>query len=86
MSSDPQTSRSLPPNANLEQQKKQARELLRAALAHDREALRRVGDHHPRLRGRPLQELTGVPLALHDAQLGYHSPNRRSGMWPDFAP
>src|SRR5438876_8584478 len=69
MSSDPQASRSLPPNANLEQQKKQARELLRAALAHDREALRRVGDHHPRLRGRPLQELTQVPLALQDAQL-----------------
>ena len=30
MSSDPQASQSLPPNANLEQQKKQARELLRA--------------------------------------------------------
>jgi ankyrin repeat protein len=69
MPSDPLSSRSLPPSANLEQQKKQARELLRAALALDPEALKRIRDHHPRLRGRTLPELTGTPLALHDVQL-----------------
>jgi ankyrin repeat protein len=69
MSSDPHAPRSLPSNANLEQQKKQARELLRAALSHEPAALQRITEHHPRLRGRKPQDLADVPLALHDAQL-----------------
>ena len=69
MSSDPHASRILPSSANLEQQKKQARELLRAALSHDSAALHRISEHHPRLRGRKPQDLADVPLALHDAQL-----------------
>jgi hypothetical protein len=66
MSSDPHASRVLPFNANLEQQKKQARELLRAALSHEPAALQRFSEHHPRLRGRTPQELAGVPFALHE--------------------
>jgi hypothetical protein len=59
--------RSLPPLPNLEQQKKQARELLEAARAHDPAALRRFRTHHPRLAAQP--EAEWPMLALHDAQL-----------------
>ncbi len=69
MSPDPHTSRSLPDLANLEQQKKQARELLRAANALDPAALQRIRGHHPRLAGRPDQGSAAASLALHDAQL-----------------
>lgn len=54
--------RSLPPVPNLEQQKKQARELLKAVRARDPEALRRFREHHPRFQ-------PGAVFSLHDAQL-----------------
>ncbi|MGI0148603.1 MAG: hypothetical protein ACREDF_03605, partial [Thermoplasmata archaeon] len=69
MSPDPRRSRLLPVQANLEQQKKQARELLHAARAHDPATLHRIRDHHPRFLGRSDEEITSARLALHDAQL-----------------
>ena len=60
MSPDP--SRVLPEHPDLDQQKKQARELQRAVDAGDRDALRRVRAHHPRLPA-------DAPFAFHDAQL-----------------
>ncbi len=56
-------SRALPASPSLEQQKKQARELLRAARAGDPAALRRFREHHPRF-----SERSSHP-ALADAQL-----------------
>lgn len=55
-------SRVLPASPSLEQQKKQARELLRAARAGDPTALERFREHHPRFERRS-------HLALADAQL-----------------
>lgn len=49
MSPNPHASRSLSHLANLEQQEKQARELLRAVNAHDPAAVQRIRDHHPLL-------------------------------------
>ena len=69
MSSDTNPSRSLPSHPNLEQQKKQARELLRAARAHEPTALQRLRACHPRLAGKSDRDLASIPLALHDAQL-----------------
>ncbi len=59
----------LPVHPDLEQQKKQAREILRAAREHDPSALRLFREHHPRLLGRSDEEIAATPLALHDAQL-----------------
>ncbi len=56
-------SRALPASPSLEQQKKQARELLRAARAGDPPALQRLREHHPRYAERRSR------LALADAQL-----------------
>lgn len=69
MSTPLRPARSLPAVPNLEQQKKQARELLDAARAHDPEAVRRFRTFHPRLRTRPAHEWSPSQLALHDAQL-----------------
>ena len=60
-------SRELPPRPNLEQLKKQAKSLLNAAKARDRDALRRFGVL-PSLKGRSLDEIGASDLALHDAQ------------------
>jgi ankyrin repeat protein len=67
--SDSNASRVLPPQPNLEQQKKQARELLRAVQSGERAALRRMRDAHPRLAGRSDDEIASAAVALHDAQL-----------------
>ena len=49
-------SRVLPASPNLEQQRKQARELLRAARAAEPEALRRFREHHPQGSGSRLAD------------------------------
>ena len=67
--SDRHPSRPLPAQVNLEQQKRQARELLRAARAHEPAALERFRAHHPRLAGTSVREIESASLALHDAQL-----------------
>lgn len=69
MSVPPGPARSLPAVPDLEQQKKQARELLDAARARDPAALRRFRVHHPRLSALPDHEWPPSRLALHDAQL-----------------
>jgi ankyrin repeat protein len=74
--------RILPLRSNLEQYRKQAKELLRAARSSETAALARIHQHHPRYRD--LDPETTRTLALSDAQLtiarehGYPS-------WPAFA-
>jgi hypothetical protein len=74
--------RSLPDRPNLEQYKKQAKELARDASAGQPDALARFHRHHPRVRN--LTESGASAIALADAQLvlarehGYDS-------WPKFA-
>lgn len=69
MSQHPRPARVLPAAPNLDQQRKQARELLSAARAHDPDALRRIRAFHPRYQATADQALRAAPLALHDAQL-----------------
>ena len=66
--STPRPTRTLPAVPSLEQQKKQARELLVAARAGDADALRRLRAHHPRLASAGA-EPHAVTVSLHDAQL-----------------
>lgn len=61
------TFRPLPERANLEQLKKQAKSLLHAVQAKDPEALERF-QALPPLSGKSVTELSGMSLALHDAQ------------------
>jgi ankyrin repeat protein len=76
--------KSLPEQPNLEQYKKQAKDLVRAHSQGSAEAVGRVGRHHPRLRNRPPDEAGLPPFHLSDAQLviarehGFES-------WPQFA-
>ena len=67
--STPPPARPLPVAPNLEQQRKQARDLLAAARTADPAALDRLRAHHPRLAARPDAELRQTRLSLHDAQL-----------------
>jgi hypothetical protein len=60
-------SRELPARPNLDQLKKQAKALLEAAKAHDRDALQRFASL-PSLAGVPLDVTAAAGLALHDAQ------------------
>ena len=53
MSHPPRPARPLPAAPDLEQQKKQAKGLLRAARQRDPEALRRLRENHPRLSALP---------------------------------
>lgn len=69
MSVPSRPTRVLPSAPNLEQQKKQARELLDAARAHDPAALARIREHHPRYSGTPDAELAQIGFSLHDAQI-----------------
>jgi len=64
----PRAARSLPATPNLEQQKKQARELLGAARSGSATALARFRIH-PRLVAFSDDELRTRPFSLHEAQL-----------------
>ena len=68
MSTPPGPVRRLPPVPNLEQQKKLARELLRAAQAGDAAALARFRVHHPRFGAVAGTERLRAQLKLHAAQ------------------
>jgi putative phosphoribosyl transferase len=76
--------RALPPNPDLEQYKKQAKELLKACTDAQPEALARIWNHHPRLRHAPDLEAEHRSLKLSDAHAviarehGFES-------WPKFA-
>ena len=74
----------LPDQPNLEQQKKQAKDLLHAHAQAEPTALDRIARHHPRLHNRPLDAIRVARIQLADAQLviarehGFES-------WPKFA-
>src|SRR5436309_4966003 len=76
--------RELPDRPNLDQYKKQAKELVKAAKAGDARAFVLMREHHPRLKQLPEDQLHRTKFALADAQLvvarahGFDS-------WPKFA-
>jgi hypothetical protein len=59
----------LPIAPNLEQLKKQSKELLRAFRAQNPESANRFLDHHPELDRLPIDQILRIPLQLADAQL-----------------
>lgn len=61
-------SRELPPRANLDHLKKQAKDLLDAHGRAEPEALARIRDAVPAFRGKSDEEIASAPFALHDAQ------------------
>jgi hypothetical protein len=75
--------RSLPVRPDLDQYKKQAKELLKGARAGDAEALRRIAAHHPRVTSTSPDSPSGDALVLADAQLVLA---REHGIesWPRF--
>jgi hypothetical protein len=80
MSSPSRPAQALPALPNLEQQRGQARELLKAARAGDPEAMVRILAHHPRF-STPAADPPAAALSLHDSQL---VPAREYGFpsWP----
>ena len=68
-STPPRPARALPAVPNLDQQRKQARELLDAAHRGDPDALRRFREQHPRLGARQRDGSSASELSLHHAQL-----------------
>ena len=76
--------KSLPDQPNLEQYKKQAKDLLHAHAQAEPAALDRIGRHHSRLRNQPLDVIRLASFRLSDSQLviarehGFES-------WPKFA-
>ena len=59
----------LSPRINLEQSRKQAKDLVKAFKAGDRESLDRIRWNHPRFRGLRDEEILKHKFALADAQL-----------------
>jgi ankyrin repeat protein len=74
----------LPARPNLEQYKKQAKDLIKACKAGDQQAIQRVKTYHARLANLPVSEVLATKFALADAHLviarehGFES-------WPKFA-
>ncbi len=60
---------SLPPHPDLEQLRKQAKDLLKSFRAGDADAFRRFRDHHPEARARATERESAAPHTLADAQL-----------------
>src|SRR5689334_7533585 len=61
--------RTIPDRPDLEQYRKQAKELLRAARAFEQDALVRFHKHHPRVRDAATPPSAQTRVALADAQL-----------------
>ena len=76
--------RTVPPNPNLEQYKKQAKELLTACTDAQPEALVRIRNHHPRLKHAPDLEAERMALKLSDAQIVI-AREHAFDSWPKFA-
>jgi ankyrin repeat protein len=76
--------RDLPARPNLEQYKKQAKDLVRNHDLGTSDALERIGQHLPRLDRRPRTDIHRAPFTLTDAQLVIA---REHGFenWPKFA-
>ena len=62
-------SKQLPPQPNLEQLKKQAKDLLRAHQAHNADVCQRIQRVHPRLTASSEVDILNADLTLRDAQL-----------------
>jgi ankyrin repeat protein len=73
----------LPARPNLEQYRKQAKDLVKARKSGDPQALRRIRQH-PRLRKLPEAEFRNAPFALADAQLVIAREHAFES-WPKFA-
>ncbi|MGA8230133.1 MAG: ankyrin repeat domain-containing protein [Candidatus Acidiferrales bacterium] len=76
--------RELPARPNLEQYKKQAKELVRSHELGVPDALERVGRHHPRLHKLPMADIRRASFSLSDAQLVIAREHRFES-WPKFA-
>ena len=59
----------LPPKPDLEQLKKQAKDLRKAHRESRSEAIQRINDHHPRHSGRSASAISRSEFSLQDAQL-----------------
>jgi hypothetical protein len=59
----------LPPNPNLDHLRYQAKDLLKAHVAHDPGAAQRIREFHPRFNSASDAEIFDVQLKLSDAQL-----------------
>ena len=77
-------SQSLPDRPNLDQYRKQAKDLLHAHRAADPAALERIHRHHPTLHKLPLDHLTAATFSLTDAQL-ILAREHSFESWPKFA-
>ena len=62
-------SKRLPPQPNLEQLKKQVKDLLKAHQAHDVDSCQRIQRSHPRLTGSSESDIQEADLTLRDAQV-----------------
>jgi putative phosphoribosyl transferase len=76
--------RTVPPNPDLAQYKRQAKELLKACADAQPEALVRIQNHHPRLKHAPDLEAERMALKLSDAQLVI-AREHAFDSWPKFA-
>ena len=76
--------RELPDRPNLDQYKKQAKELVKAAKAGDARAFVLMREHHPRLKQLPEDQLHRTKFALADAQLIVARAHRFDS-WRTFA-
>jgi ankyrin repeat protein len=74
----------LPTRPNLEQYRKQAKDLLAAHRAAEPSALERIKHHHPTLHKLSLSEISTAPFALTDAQL-ILAREHSFESWPKFA-
>ena len=77
-------SKSLPDRPNLDQYRKQAKDLLHAHRAADPAALERIRQHHPTLHNLPLDQIPSAPFTLADAQL-ILAREHSFESWPRFA-
>lgn len=62
-------SEQLPPNPSLRQLRNQAKELLQAHGQGEPNAIRRIGESHPRFSTSTHVEIAAAPIRLADAQL-----------------
>ena len=76
--------KSLPDQPNLEQYKKQAKDLLHAHSQAKPETLTRIERHHPRFHGQPPDRLRNAAFRLADAQLVI-AREHGFASWPNFA-
>src|SRR5262245_15791590 len=77
------TARALPPRPDLEQYRKQAKDLLKGHARGGHDVLLRIQQHHPRLAGLTLADVAAFSLKLSDAQLVI-AREHGFASWPRF--